>query len=450
MQAAIGANLAVWGPGTGAHLRTLRGMATFESKGLGPKAERIVPFYQPLDPREAARLNTIWLPRGLWPQVHRLTGAQIQDRRLHFQPTNYGWRGQLRPDQADLQRQVLERQGGVAVCPTGWGKTPLGLSLIAQWGQPTLILVNREQIALQWVRAIKRFLTVPRHWIDQVGEGKEYTGGRLVVAMVQSLHRDPQTVERLAKHMGAVVVDEGDGIPAKSVANIVTQFPGIYRLSLTATPRRTDGLEGLMFALMGPGYSEMPYEEAFRLGVIMRPKVHLVASPLRVDEAMEWAALQRARAEDPARNLLLCQIAAHLFRQGRKVLMPLDLKAHGQRVAEMLRGYGIPAYSVDGGDPIRYRDRISREMGQGRCVMIATSLADRGLDVPTCDAMILAAPGRSEPRVVQQAGRVVRTAPGKVDAHIYDICDVHAPVLKKQIASRLHAYKTYGFDVVRR
>jgi len=444
MQAAIGANLAV--QGAGAHLRALRAMATFERRGQGPKAERIVPFYA-VNPRQ----DTIWLPRGIWPQVHNLTGVQIQDRRLHFEHADYGWRGQLRPDQAELQRQVLQRQGGVVVCPTGWGKTPLGLSLIAQWGQPTLILVNREQIALQWVRAIKRFLTVDRRWIGQVGEGKEYVGGeRIVVAMVQSLHKNQRTVDKLVGRMGAVVVDEGDGVPAQSVANIVTQFPGIYRASLTATPRRTDGLEGLMYALMGPGYTEMPYEEAFRMGVILRPKVHLVASPLRVDEPLEWAALQRARAEDPDRNLLLCQIAAHLHRQGRKVLMPLDLKAHGVRVAEMLRGYGVPAYSVDGEDPMRYRDRIAREMGQGRCVMIATSLADRGLDVPTCDAEILAAPGRSEPRVIQQAGRVVRTAPGKVDAHIYDVCDVHAPVLRKQIQSRLHAYRAYGFDVVRR
>ena len=791
MQAAIGANLVVQSPGT--HMRALQAMATFERKGQGPKAERVVPFY-------AKSNDAIWLPRGLWPQVYRLTGTTIQDRRLRFQPTNYGWRGQLREDQAKLQAQVLEKQGGILVCPTGYGKTVMGLSILAAWGQPTLILVNREQIALQWMRAIRTFLQVPARYVDQVGEGKEYTGGRIVVAMVQSLHKDSRTVERLTQRMGAVIVDECfpagtkvqgksietlqpgdvletidpdsgeqcevtvqrllvrpatdrlvsvsaggrkivctpnhpiwtragwtsagaitcfddiliggevdaekeniathsllglwegvgqseceavlglspstpedngqeihaaylhdmregfpvyedtqglssadgtclllagvqrgrqepdgagtaphggaegpsaccgsgqgrelsckgsalssesecnleghgpssqsarrewattpgaatetcrgtwladrmgskdedaawfgvseqlqaghresasdawyrgrrlishnggtpsagrqergvpfwagvdsvtflepgsdgtfggvcpdglvynlevdgphtylangvlvhncDGTPAKTIANVVTSFPGVYRLGLTATPRRSDGLEGLMFALMGPGYTEMSYDEASRLGVIVRPKVHLIASPLKVDDTPDWATLQRARAEDTDRNALICQLAAHLFQQGRKILIPLDLKEHGETVAKMLRQFfRVPAYNVDGEDPIRYRDRIAREMGQGKCVMIATSLADRGLDVPTCDAMILAAPGRSEPRVVQQAGRVVRTAPGKRDAHIYDICDVHTPTLKAQINSRLHAYREHGFEVVRR
>ena len=443
MQAAIGANLVVQQPGD--HLRALQSMATFERKGQGPKAERIVPFYATDKERTA-----IWLPRGLWPQVHRLTGAQIQDRRLRFQPTNYGWRGTLRPDQEEMRQKVLAQQGGIAVCPTGWGKTPLGLSILASWGQPTLILVNREQIALQWVRAIRNFLQVPSRYVDQIGEGKEYAGGRIVVGMIQSLHKNPKTVQRLTQRIGAMIVDEGDGIPAQSVANIVTQFPGVYRLSLTATPRRTDGLEGLMYALIGPGYSEVSYDDAFRLGVIVRPKVHLIASPLKAEDALEWAELQRARAEDTERNALVCQLAAHLYRSGRRILIPLDLKEHGVRVATMLRQFfGVPAYNVDGEDPISYRDRISREMGQGKCVMIATSLADRGLDVPTCDAMILAAPGRSEPRVIQQAGRVVRTAPGKRDAHIYDICDVRTPTLKAQIASRLHAYREHGFEIVR-
>lgn len=445
MQAAIGATLVVQAPGQ--HIRALAGMATFTRKGQGPKEERTVRAYD----TDRAR-SYIRMPRGLWPQVHHLTGAEIaEDRRLHFKRADYGWRGQLRPDQARLQDEVLRKGGGVLVCPTGYGKTPLALSIIAAWGQPTLILVNREQIALQWVRQIHRFFNVPPRAVDQIGEGMEYTGAPLAVAMVQSLYKDGRTVERLIRRMGAVVVDEGDGIPAKTLAGVIHRFPAAFRLSLTATPNRTDGMEGLMFALMGPGYTEMSYDEAFRLGTIIRPKVHLIASPLRVEDAMEWAELQRARADDAERNALICRLAAHLHRQGRKVLIPLDLKAHGERIAQMLQQFlRTPAYNVDGEDPIAYRDRVTREMSAGKCVMIATSLADRGLDAPPCDAMILAAPGRSEPRVVQQAGRVVRTSPGKTEAHIYDICDTLTPTLKRQIPSRLKAYREHGFEVVRR
>jgi len=56
-------------------------------------------------------------------------------------------------------------------------------------------------------------------------------------------------------------------------------------------------------------------------------------------------------------------------------------------------------------------------------VIIGTSLADEGLDLPALDALILAGAGKSQTRMIQRIGRVLRTFPGKTEAIVVDFRD---------------------------
>ena len=56
-------------------------------------------------------------------------------------------------------------------------------------------------------------------------------------------------------------------------------------------------------------------------------------------------------------------------------------------------------------------------------MLVATQLADEGLDMPSLDALILAVPQRNPGRLEQRVGRVSRSAPGKAAADVYDLVD---------------------------
>jgi superfamily II DNA or RNA helicase len=74
-------------------------------------------------------------------------------------------------------------------------------------------------------------------------------------------------------------------------------------------------------------------------------------------------------------------------------------------------------------------------------VLIATSLADEGLDLPSLDVLILAGAGKSETRALQRIGRVIRPHPGKKRATIVDFWD-QCLYLEQHSRQRFEIYQT--------
>ena len=81
--------------------------------------------------------------------------------------------------------------------------------------------------------------------------------------------------------------------------------------------------------------------------------------------------------------------------------------------------------------------------------MIATSLADEGMDVPRASVLILATVGRSLIKVIQRAGRVMRPFEGKEFGVVYDFADKGASMAKFQHFARMKIYRSLGYLVER-
>jgi superfamily II DNA or RNA helicase len=71
--------------------------------------------------------------------------------------------------------------------------------------------------------------------------------------------------------------------------------------------------------------------------------------------------------------------------------------------------------------------------------LVATSLADEGLDLPILDAVILAGSGMSKVKAMQRIGRAIRKFPGKEKAYIVDFMD-KAHYLEKHSKERFEIY----------
>lgn len=55
-----------------------------------------------------------------------------------------------------------------------------------------------------------------------------------------------------------------------------------------------------------------------------------------------------------------------------------------------------------------------------RKILLAIGCLDEGIDIPTCDVAIFVCSSTSKRQFIQRRGRVLRTAPGKQKARIYD------------------------------
>ena len=238
--------------------------------------------------------------------------------------------------------------------------------------------------------------------------------------MIQSLAKaHPADLADLTKRFGAVIIDECHHTPAVTMARVVSAFPAYYRGGLTATPNRSDGLGPLAMDIIGGAVGTIDPAKLLKAGRIILPKVRLVPTSFKHWGRGDWAFLQKARAADLNRNQLVCALAAREARAGRCVLVLTELKVHARWLAAV------------------------------RLVMVATKLADEGLDLPALDRLILAAPGRSAPRLQQQIGRVMRTAKFKRDAIVYDLADVGVESLLDQARDRMKVYKEFDLRVER-
>lgn len=445
MRALLGANLVVVHPGP---LRTpLQAAATVKRRGRLPRGERrVVRFW-----RYSQAKDTLWLPRGLHVRLRELApGLLVEDRRLRLEPVRFGWRGNLYDYQYLAVAKLAAQGGGVLVSPPGSGKTQMGLALVAEFRQPALWLVHTKDLARQAVERARELFNLPRRAVGYVGEGDEEPGTHLTVAMVQTLAKRPETARWLAERIGTVVADECQHIPALTVARVVSVFPAYYRVGLTATPTRTDGLHPIIYALMGPGSVRITPEQLVRRGRLVVPTVRVIDTGFRFYGEGDWNVLQKTRAADSRRNWLICTLAAKEAKNGHRVIVLVELVRHARLVESLLRErWRVPAWAVVGEVAPAVRRRVYQRVSEGGAVLVATKLADEGLDLPALDRLILGASGRSAPRVEQQIGRVMRAWQGKEDAVVYDLADLDVPALRDQARERLRVYRRLGFNVER-
>ena len=67
------------------------------------------------------------------------------------------------------------------------------------------------------------------------------------------------------------------------------------------------------------------------------------------------------------------------------------------------------------------RPQILEEFKHGiRKTLLAVGCLDEGIDIPACDVAVFVSSSTSERQFIQRRGRVLRTAPGKQGAQIYD------------------------------
>ena len=428
-------------------------LAIFRRKGRVPKdANTKALRKRRLDPRFVylyrARPDRIQLPRGLWPKVQGLYPAlEIEDRRLSLPSVNFRWRGALRPHQVPIVTSGAYGGDGLIVAPPGAGKTVMGLACIAEWQQPAVWLCHTERIWRQaYAEALRRY-DLPAGSIGVVGAGFHSPGTHLTVALVQALYRKPAWLTYLGSRVGAVIYDEAHHIAGLTNARVVSAFPAAHRLGLTATPDRGDGLGPMVRAVLGPTESKADLADMVARGLLVLPQVRIRPTPFAC-RPCEWDVLQRIRAGSLVRNRLICADVNRCWRLGGRIIVLVELIDHARLLAQFLRDrYGVPAFAAVGDTPASVRDRSVSLAESGKIVLVATKLADEGLDAPSLNQLFLAAAGRSQSRIEQQSGRIMRAMAGKVHAVVWDYADLRVPALAGQVRDRMEAYRRMGATV---
>ena len=134
--------------------------------------------------------------------------------------------------------------------PTGKGKSILGLYIASVLSCKTLIVVHKDDLVKGWQKDIA--LAFDNKVNPGLIKAKDRRVGHfLTIATVQTLNRlSPEELEDLYNQFGFVIQDEMHHCPASSF-EVVSNFRARYKLGLTATPERADGLAHVMNLYFG-------------------------------------------------------------------------------------------------------------------------------------------------------------------------------------------------------
>ena len=375
----------------------------------------------------------VWVQDGgPWkggPMVpRRAPGARGVDRRAYPEATPLDFRWALRPYQERAVEAAMEADGGIVVAPCGAGKTVIGCAIIARHPTPALILVHTRDLAEQWAQRIAEALG-ERAAI--IGYGRPPAPpARITIASLQTLARRTWwAVHQDARRFGLVICDEAHHMPARGFGRVLCALPARARYGLTATPERADGLTPWLHWHLGPVCAQVGQADLQEAGAILTPEIRWVQTPAGTSyDGMEPHERDRAIATDDNRNRLILDHAAALRWDGHRVLVLVRLVLHARRLAEALQAEGLTALALVGALSAEDRAAAVEGLRSGSVdVVIATSLADEGLDAPRLDAVILATPTGNLGRVEQRIGRALRPHPESLSPVVVDLVDDWGP-----------------------
>ena len=203
------------------------------------------------------RGNDLVLPFGTFRKVWTEFKGEFTDFRCEISPVrarSYNSTISLRDYQSRAVDAVLRGKNGILVAPCGSGKTQMGLEIAARIGGKTLWLTHTQDLLTQSMTRARECFDIPASEFGTITGGKVNVGNTITFATVQTLSN--VDLFSFTDEWDTIIVDEchrcvGSPTRLHMFYKVLSALSARYKIGLTATPYRADGLEGCMFAVLG-------------------------------------------------------------------------------------------------------------------------------------------------------------------------------------------------------
>ena len=369
-----------------------------------------------------------------------------------------------RPYQEEAAQAAIKEGRGIIRVGTGGGKTLIAAMVAAEYNLPTMIYVVGRDILHQFYDDFVE--TLGEDKVGLIGDGicdikqinvcSVWTAVKAFdlkgkvslddedwspdVSPVEGKMK--QEIRKVVESARVAIFDEAHFIACDTVQSIFKASKKCrYIFGQTGTDWRDDGADLLLESVCGPRIFNMPASKLIDDGWLVPPKIVFVDVPKPPQVLPKnWRTVySKYITHNVVRNQAIVDGARMLIKMGRKVLILIRSLSHGKKLVDMMPDLSV--FFVNGRLDSRTRaDAKERfEAGEIQC-LVASSVFDIGVDIPSLDALIMAGGGKSTVRVLQRIGRVIRPFDGKADAMVMEFLD-NARYLDRHSATRLALYE---------
>ena len=338
----------------------------------------------------------------------------------------------LYPYQEKAAQTILRAKNGIVVMPCGSGKTQTTLEAVARIGGKTLWLTHTQDLLNQSMNRAKSCFGIDSKTFGTITGGRVNIGTSITFATVQTMSKIDLTQYRDA--FDVIIVDEchhAIGSPTRVMQfyKVLSSLSARYKIGLTATPKRADGLERSMFALLGGIICEISKDEVRHTTCPVEvrgiktgytPDYDVVLSG---DGTINYAQLVDDLTHNEERFQCVSNVLGSL--DGSAIVLANRVE-YLQRLCDDYDGNAICLSTLGQSKKAKeIRKESLRKLNSGEldCIFATYQLAKEGLDCPNLRYVVLATPEKDETTVTQAVGRVGRKADGKEVGIVLDLID---------------------------
>lgn len=372
-------------------------------------------------------------------------GKPELDKEVSGEKIKCKFNGELRPKQKEIVDIIVphlkKNDGGVLVLPCAAGKTVLSLYLACLFKVKTLVIVHKTFLLNQWKERAEQFTNAQVGMIQQ--NKIDVDGKDIVIGMLQSIAKDKYS-EDIFRDFGLVIFDEAHHAPSQYFSRALPIIASKMTIGLSATPKRSDRLEKILYWYFGDIMYKAPVEENNKVlvNIVNYEIVHekFREFKLRTGDINRAKTINKLTTIGRRNKFIIDMMEEVLQEDKRKILVLSDRIEHLELLKKRLdeREVASSDFYIGG-----MKQKALKVAENAQVIFASYGMASEALDIPDLNTLFMVTSRRE---VEQAVGRVVRKIDPNVRPTIYDFTD-QLPSFVRQGYHRRKFYRKKGFEL---
>ena len=353
--------------------------------------------------------------------------------------------------QEEAIQKMIKSKRGILNARCGSGKSIMALEIIRRVGYKAIIICHTMELLNQFKDYLINDLGLEKGEYGIIAAGKVEIGSLVTIALRQTLVNIDLLQYKF--EWGTIIVDECHNIAGNTTyvsqyQKILNNLAAEYRIGLTATAFRNDGLTNCMFSLINKVKAVV--DEKDIADKIIKAQIKPIYTNYEIpiyatktDGTLDYTKMPTCMAEDKSRNELILDL---LKENKDNYCLILSDRLEGLKYLYESLGQGV---MIDGSQTSKKakkerEEAITKMRNKEEHYLFATlQLAREGLDIKPLNRLFLIAPTKNKAVLIQAVGRVERKDEGKQTPIVYDFVD-NDLYYEKAFKTRKTIYKKNG------